>query len=61
MRSTIEIGDKKYIYNSDQETKDTVFETILAFCKEHKVDSGESACQNDKFSIVLPYIIATLL
>ena len=44
---TIELNEFTVSYDDSQETKDSVFEAVIAFYKKHESFSGEEICQCD--------------
>ena len=62
MKITIEEYDSvnELQYEDSQETKDLVFEKVLAFFKERHVYCGESAVQSDNVALDAPEFFADL-
>lgn len=47
-------------YKSDQETKDALFDAVIAFFKEHQSFTGESIMQSDGPQIDAPVLLSNL-
>ena len=59
-RSTFKQGDLEISYNHNNDTKEAIFEKLLAWYKEHKCYDGEAITQNDDCQVYAVDILAEL-
>lgn len=58
---TYRIGEDDYRIERSSEIYKAIVDEILLWCKEHKVTSGETLCQDDECVIDAPYLISDIV